>query len=656
MKRSHSIPFAALFLAGAFLFSRTPDIGSNLPLFGAGFLMAAAGYLGLLAFGLPARGRGWVPVFILLAVAPRLMALHLLPSDDVARYVWEGRMLLEGVNPYALAPDDPRLIPFRDAVYPLINHRDMPAVYPPVTLCLFAALSLLTRSMEGFRIFFLLIDFVSIGVLFLWVRNLGVSRDKVLIYALNPLVIICTAGHGHLDVLQVIPLAAGLALYSRKREGAALLLLTLAGMIKFLALFALPFLITRKTLKYLPLCGALILSAYLPLLFLRGSFSLGSLVPFFQSFEYFSLTYAPMRWFMGSAGAFTVTAAVLLTVLVSLWLTRSRPEYAVPPFLFLVLLMSPTIHIWYLVPLLALGVVWNSRALIALSVLFLPYFHVLEGLVAHGEFIGAWWRPVATYLPFLVILWVEMSGRWPFSRSRDESVGIVVPVLNDAKPLAALLASLETAGVKRDDVVVADGGSRDHSTEVARRWGARVAVCPRSGRGQQISFGAAHLSTDLVLILHADNIVPVDLLAVLRRSSGAYPENCGGSFRLRYLDPGFRMRLLSVFSNAKASLFGLSFGDQGQWFRRGCVAVPEIPLMEDVELAVRINDAGGAVRTPASLWVSTRRYSDRGSLSVIFSVISFTLGYLFHRRWTGTVPDTAGLYEKYYGHRKSADS
>jgi glycosyltransferase involved in cell wall biosynthesis len=248
-----------------------------------------------------------------------------------------------------------------------------------------------------------------------------------------------------------------------------------------------------------------------------------------------------------------------------------------------------------------------------------------------------------------------MNGRWPsVSRNDRETVGIVVPVLNDAGPLGGLLASLGKTGVNPGQVVVVDGGSTDDSAGVARRWGAHVLESPRKGRGAQVSLGAGVLDSDLVLVLHADNRVPPGILKVLRRASAAYPRAVGGAFRLAYGTPGLRMRVLSVFSNAKASLFGLSFGDQGQWFRNKTVSVPEIPLMEDVELAVRMNDSGGSVWTPATLEVSIRRYSEKGTLSVLRGVVVFTLGYLFRRRWEGAPPDTTDLYRKYYGERKEA--
>ena len=649
MKCLLSVVASILLILGSFVLSRNPDIGTDVGIFYAGFAVAFVGYVGLLCWGLPVRRRGWIPFFLLLAVCPRLFALNLIPSDDIPRYIWEGRILLEGYNPFAITPEDPRLTNFRDDVYPLINHKDMPAIYPPVAQYVFMVLSSCTHRVEDYRLFLLFVEFAAIAMLFRWVKTLGLARDRVMIYALNPLVVVGIAGHGHLDSLQILFLVWALVCYAGRREGAAMALLTLAGLVKFLAFFALPFLVNRRTLRFLPLCCGIVLAGYAPFFFLEGSFSFGNLGHYLGKFEYYSLTYAPLRWALGTVGAHTVTAIVLLVVLVSLWLTRTRPEYAIPPFLLLLTLMNTTVHYWYLVPLLALSVVWKSRALVALTLLFLPYFEVLERLTFEGGFMGTWWHPVATYVPFLGLVWLEMSGRWPGCMPSRPTVGAVVPVLNDAEPLGRLLASLGAAGIAKERVVVADGGSEDGSREVAERGGVIWVDCPYRGRGNQIAFGADRLDTDLILILHADNLVPPSLVPALCRTAAAYPDAPGGAFRLEYETGGFKMRMVSVATNAKTALFGLSFGDQGQWFRRGRVEVPEIPLMEDVEMAVRMNDAGTPVWTPATVRVSTRRYSRYGTSKVVRSVAQRVVGYLARRHWRDEVPDTTGLYDSYYG-------
>jgi hypothetical protein len=648
MKRLLSLLASLLLILGFFVLSRSHDIGKDLPRFYAGFALASVGYLGLLRWGLPARRRGWVPLFVLLAVCPRLFALNLVPSDDVPRYVWEGRVLLAGYNPFSIPPEDPRLAPFRDDVYPLINHKDMPAIYPPVAQAVFTLLATLTHRVEDYRLFLLLVELGAIAMMFKWTRVLGLERDRVMVYAFNPLVVVGIAGRGHLDSLQVLFLVWAMVCYGSRKEGAAMALMTVAGLIKFLAFFALPFLVNRRTIRHVPLCCGIVLAGYAPFFFLEGSFSFGNLGHYLGRFEYYSLTYAPLRFLLGTVGAHVATTVVLLASLASLWLTRTRPEYAIPPFLLLVTLMNTTVHYWYLIPILALGVVWGSRSLTALSLLFVPYFQVLGKLALEGVFEGEWWHPVLTYVPFLVLLWVETSGRWPALRPSRPSVGVVVPVLDDAGPLGRLLESLAAAGIPKERVVVSDGGSTDPSREVARRWGARVVECPRPGRGYQIAHGASRLRTDLILILHADNRAPPEMLPALLKAAAAYPDAPGGAFRLRYDLRPCAMRVVEGAANAKTALFGLSFGDQGQWFRQGLIRVPEMPLMEDVEIAVRMNDAGVPVWVPATVEVSTRRYSRQGTLAVVRSIIGRVVGYLACRRWGDEVPDTSRLYASYH--------
>jgi len=267
MKPLLSILFMTLCFAGAFLFSYTPDIGSHLNLFYGGFILSSIGYAGLLRTGLPVRKKGWLAVFIFTLLIPRLFALNLLPSDDVPRYIWEGRILMDGYNPYAIPPEDARLLSFRDETYPVINHKDMPAIYPPLTHYIFALLSLVTHSTEGCRFFIWLMELATVFILLRWLKYLGLPRDRILIYALNPLVIIGISGQGHLDSIQIFFLIGGLYLYARGREGAGMTLVTLSGLVKFLGLFALPFLIKRKTVKFIPLCMGIVLVFYLPFFF-----------------------------------------------------------------------------------------------------------------------------------------------------------------------------------------------------------------------------------------------------------------------------------------------------------------------------------------------------------------------------------------------------
>jgi len=75
------------------------------------------------------------------AILLRLLALSapVFLSDDINRYIWDGRVQAAGINPYRYIPADPDLARLRDeAIYPNINRNNYaPTIYPPVAQMLF---------------------------------------------------------------------------------------------------------------------------------------------------------------------------------------------------------------------------------------------------------------------------------------------------------------------------------------------------------------------------------------------------------------------------------------------------------------------------------------------------------------------------------------
>ncbi|HET7433110.1 MAG TPA: hypothetical protein VFN10_00210, partial [Thermoanaerobaculia bacterium] len=99
------------------------------------YALAAAAWLPLRSRSLPAR---WI---FIIAIVLRSMLLVPEPqlSGDVYRYVWDGKVLRHGVNPYRYAPDDARLASLRETWHSRINHPEIRTIYPPVAEMLFIA-------------------------------------------------------------------------------------------------------------------------------------------------------------------------------------------------------------------------------------------------------------------------------------------------------------------------------------------------------------------------------------------------------------------------------------------------------------------------------------------------------------------------------------
>ena len=239
------------------------------------FIFAALGQgaLYLLAVWFVARGnsrRHGVAVILALAVAMRLAALVTPPylSDDLYRYVWDGRVEAAGINPYRYVPSDTQLASLRDAaIYPNINRRDYArTIYPPVAEYIFWAVTRVSQSVTGMKAAMVAFDLLTMAVLLRLLSLLGLPRERIIAYAWHPLTIWEFAGSGHVDAAVVAFLA--LALWWRKREVGWLtgVALSCAALVKFFPVVIFPALYRRWDWK-MPLAAASVaILAYLPFL------------------------------------------------------------------------------------------------------------------------------------------------------------------------------------------------------------------------------------------------------------------------------------------------------------------------------------------------------------------------------------------------------
>jgi hypothetical protein len=154
-------------------------------------------------------------IFGAIAFRAPLWPLEPTLSDDLQRYRWEGKVQAAGWNPYAIAPNDPRLAALHDKYYEIMPGRELPAIYPPAMELLFRATWKLFPGPTAFKTPFAAAD-VLVLLLLTWMFRRESDRDfRLAIYAWNPLVIVEFAGSGHNDVLALLGIVVGLALVKK---------------------------------------------------------------------------------------------------------------------------------------------------------------------------------------------------------------------------------------------------------------------------------------------------------------------------------------------------------------------------------------------------------------------------------------------------------
>jgi alpha-1,6-mannosyltransferase len=178
------------------------------------------------------------------AIALRLLLLAMPPalSSDIYRYVWDARVQAAGINPYHYIPADPALAPLRDMlVYPQINRAEYArTIYPPAAQLVFAAVGWVWDSVTGMKLAILAFEALGMLCMMRLLAASGLPRERILIYAWNPLALWSFASDGHVDAIAIGLLALALLLRFRRREGWAGAVLAAAVLVKFLPIVAAP--------------------------------------------------------------------------------------------------------------------------------------------------------------------------------------------------------------------------------------------------------------------------------------------------------------------------------------------------------------------------------------------------------------------------------
>lgn len=189
-------------------------------------------------------------------------------SDDIYRYIWDGRVQTAGINPYRYIPADPKLASLRDAqIYPHINRRDYaPTIYPPMAQMIFLAIHRVTGSIIGFKFCLLIFEAITVWALVRLLAGFGLPRERVLIYAWNPIVLWEFSGSGHIDAAMIAFVALALLARQARRDTLTGVLLGAAALTKFFPLVLLPAFYRRWDWKMPVAAAATFYLGYLPYL------------------------------------------------------------------------------------------------------------------------------------------------------------------------------------------------------------------------------------------------------------------------------------------------------------------------------------------------------------------------------------------------------
>lgn len=381
------------------------------------FAFVAYGSLiyGVFQFALPFRGRH----LLLMAFGLRLLLLFMLPnlSDDYFRFIWDGRLWINGIHPFAEYPKDLLQDPLfqelglKDLYYGNpnqnwtyfegLNSKQYYSVYPSINQLIFGISAYLSpNSIWGsiiiMRGFFLLAEFSTLLFTLKLLKNLKLPQRQFIFYAFNPLIILEITGNLHFEGIALFFLASAIYFILKNKMMLAPQLLAAAVATKLIPLLSFPifwsYLGWKKGFKYMLLAAVSILLLLAPLYYNLNYFQhfLESIGLYFGAFEFNSSFYYFFKWISGFVWDYPPKnrIALLLSLSVAAIITYlsifKRPKDSKTLLLYLLwgfslyLFATRTVNPWYLTFIIWLSLFTKFSYPILWSYLILWSYYTLS--------------------------------------------------------------------------------------------------------------------------------------------------------------------------------------------------------------------------------------------------------------------------------------
>ncbi|MFT5089780.1 MAG: alpha-1,6-mannosyltransferase [Candidatus Latescibacterota bacterium] len=348
-------------------------------------------------------------------------------SDDIYRYIWDGRVQLHGINPYRYAPDAPQLLPLRNDLHAQINHREVPTIYPPLAQLFFLAAAAVREHPATIKLGLIAFDFALCLLLSRLLTLRQQDPRRVLLYAWHPLPLVEIAGSGHIDALGIFFLMLALYALVASRKKAAACALAAAFLSKLVPALLLPiFWKLSGSTRYTSLRDLVHLEGRLPvfcfpLLCLLGllpyagvgSDMVAGLNTYLRHWHFNDFIYSALRdalQVIDPAAAlharWLCTALLLSTVYYTVKNTVD-PIRAAFWLMGAYTLLSPTLHPWYVLWILPFMPFFCRWSWILFAALVLLAYEVLIDYSLTGVWSEKNWVKWAQYGPFYLALAAE---------------------------------------------------------------------------------------------------------------------------------------------------------------------------------------------------------------------------------------------------------
>jgi alpha-1,6-mannosyltransferase len=365
-----------------------------------------------------------LPVFIIITgILFRITVIPAAPttSPDVFRYIWEGKVISHGINPYQVPPDAHQLIQYRSDLWEKVGFKNMTSLYPPIAQVTFLIGHILSgESIWGLKLVYLICEIITLIFLLKLLRLKKINPGYIILYAWLPLPIMEYFINAHIDVVGIAFFILFLYHIEKGRNNLSAVFFALSFLVKFYPLMLLPLLIKKLGLQRLISFTLIFLSTtiifYAPFV-TRGFAIKDSLTVYLLRWEFNGSVYNLIKMFSDGTLA-RIICSILLLISIAV-ISFKYKDFLKGTFgvLLSFVIFATTIYPWYLGWIAAINPVMNFYSVF--SLLFTSNFSNFTPL---GKVWQEYWRVlVIEYFPFFLLLYIDLQNKMFPQKSNPSS-------------------------------------------------------------------------------------------------------------------------------------------------------------------------------------------------------------------------------------------
>ena len=279
--------------------------------------------------------------------------VHPVGSDDYYRYLWDGKVQANGINPYAYAPDAKELAYLHSDVLPkYVNHANIKTLYPPLTEILFYISYLISgESYLGLKLLLLLFDLLTIYGIYLILKKLNINKKYLLLYAFSPLPVFQFFVDAHADGFGLAFIIFAIFFYLDNRKILSYILIGLSICIKPIGLLFIPLLFFNEKsisekVKVILIPFIICAAMYIPYVFTGSPFQ--ALIKFTENWTFNGIMFDILNSFMHNNQKVRLICGIIyFFIFIVIVLSKKDLLEKIYLSIFLLLIFSPVVHPWY---------------------------------------------------------------------------------------------------------------------------------------------------------------------------------------------------------------------------------------------------------------------------------------------------------------------